>query len=44
MQQGEGWGQAFVMHNLADALREAGEFARAKELALTSLRLFENAG
>ena len=41
MQQGEGWIQAFVMHNLADALREAGELARAKELALTSLRLFE---
>ena len=41
MQQGEGWIQAFVMHNLADALREAGELARAKELALNSLRLFE---
>jgi predicted ATPase/transcriptional regulator with XRE-family HTH domain len=41
MRQGEGWGQAFVMHNLADALREAGELARAKELALNSLRLFE---
>ncbi len=38
LQQGEGWGQAFVMHNLADALREAGE------LALTSLRLFEGLG
>jgi predicted ATPase/transcriptional regulator with XRE-family HTH domain len=41
MQQRQGWGQAFVMHNLADALREAGELARAKELALNSLRLFE---
>jgi non-specific serine/threonine protein kinase len=41
MQQEEGWIQAFVMYNLADALREARELPQAKELALTSLRLFE---
>ena len=40
-QQEEGWIQAFVMYNLADALLEARELARAKKLALTSLRLFE---
>jgi predicted ATPase/transcriptional regulator with XRE-family HTH domain len=43
-QQQAGWAQAFVMHNLADVLRETGELATAKQLAQTSLRLFETLG
>ncbi len=43
-QQPAGWAQAFVMHNLADVLRETGELATAKQLAQTSLRLFETLG
>lgn len=44
MQQPEGWAQAFVMHNLADVLREIGELATAKQMAQTSQRLFEILG
>lgn len=44
MPQPEGWAQAFVMHNLADALREMGELATAKQLAQTSLRIFDALG
>lgn len=40
----EGWGQAFVMHNLAEVLRELGELTMAKQLAHTSLRIFEALG
>lgn len=44
MHQPEGWAQAFVMHNLADLLWELGELAIAKEMAQTSLHLFEILG
>lgn len=37
-----GWAQAFVMHNLADVLFEAGELAAARQMAQTSLHLFES--
>jgi predicted ATPase/transcriptional regulator with XRE-family HTH domain/Tfp pilus assembly protein PilF len=40
MQQPEGWAQAFVMHNLADVLREMGDLQTAQTLAQTSLRIF----
>ncbi len=43
-QQPEGWAQAFVMHNLADVLQEMGELTTAKQLAQTSLRIFEALG
>ena len=44
MQEPDGWGQAFVIHNLADALRELGDLTIAKEMAQASLRLFESLG
>ena len=44
MQRPEGWAQAFVMHNLADVLHEMGELAAAKQMAQTSLQLFEALG
>ena len=44
MQGTDAWGQAFVLHNLADALRAAGDMAAAKEMASASLRRFEALG
>jgi len=44
MTRPEGWAQAFVMHNLADVLREMKELAQAKLLAQASLRIFEALG
>lgn len=42
--QPDNWAQAFVMHNLADVLREQGELASAKQMAQTSQRIFEALG